>query len=379
MYQLIKTAMKDILHTLIAFPTVSADVAANTEALKYIANYLEERGMFVARHTHGGHDSLVATTRQTKHPRIMLGAHLDVVPAPPQAFRMAEENGRLFGAGICDMKFAIASYMQLVDDLQDRLSDYDFGIMITTDEEIGGRDGVKYLLEDQGYRTQVCLLPDGGNDWVFEIAAKGVTWMTAIAEGTAAHASQPWNGDSAIEKLMLFLTAVRRDFFAEQGPLTNTLNIGTIRGGATANQVADSCTADMDIRWATPDEQSTLLTQIVDLAKTYDVHCDVHFSDSAIKIDLANPYVIAFTRQMERVLGEPLRTMRSNGGSDARYFAGLGIPTLVTYPIGGERHGGREWIEEKSLYQFHDMLRGFVDDVASTKQPASTEVLTLTS
>lgn len=368
--------MKDLLKTLISYPTISADAKANAEALAHIASYLEERGMFVARHSQNGHDSIVATTRQTKSPRAMLGAHLDVVPAPQAAFRMTEENGRLYGAGICDMKFAIASYMQLVDDLQNNLHDYDFGIMIVTDEEIGGHDGAKYLLESQGYRTKVCLLPDGGNDWAFEIAAKGVIWLSATTTGVAAHASQPWNGKNAINKMLLFLDTMQRELFAEQGPLTSTCNIGTISGGTTPNQVADSCKVDIDIRCITPAEQQHILDRIAALAKEYDVQSQIHFSDAAIQIDLANPYVIAFTRQMERVLGEPLRTMRSNGGSDARYFAELGIPTLVTYPVGGERHGGREWLSEKSFYQFHDMLRGFVDDVANTKTPEPAEMLT---
>ena len=376
MYQLNKTLMKDLLKTLIAYPTVSTDTHANAEALTYIATYLEKRGMFVARYSQNGHDSIVATTRNTKSPRVMLGAHLDVVPAPPTAFQMTEDSGRLYGAGICDMKFAIASYMQLVDELQDNLHDYDFGIMIVTDEEIGGRDGAKYLLETQGYRTKVCLIPDGGNDWVFEIAAKGVIWMTATATGVAAHASQPWNGENAIEKLLLFLGAVKRDLFVEQGPLSSTCNIGKISGGATANQVPDTCSADIDIRCTTQEEQTHILEKITAMSQDYGVDCVVHFSDSAIQIDLANPYVIAFTRHMERVLQEPLQTMRSNGGSDARYFAAYGIPTLVTYPVGGERHGGREWLEEKSLYQFHDILKGFVNDPANAKTPEPAELLT---
>src|SRR5690242_19614652 len=104
--------MKNILKTLIAHQTVSTDKEANNRALDYIQEFLDSRGMFVARYEWNGHGSLVATTKQTKTPRILLAAHLDVVPAPPLAFQMTEEDGRLYGAGICDMKFAIASYMQ---------------------------------------------------------------------------------------------------------------------------------------------------------------------------------------------------------------------------------------------------------------------------
>jgi len=355
--------MKDIFTKLVAFPTVSGNQDANHQALEYIDHFLSERGLFVHRHEWGGHESLVATTQPTKNPRIMLAAHIDVVPAPPRLFQLKERDGRFYGRGTCDMKFAIAAYLQLVDDLQEDLRLYDFGIMITTDEELGGRDGVKALLHE-GYRAQAFVLPDGGDNWALEQAAKGLVWITATASGTSAHGSRPWEGQNAIEKMMLFLQAIQRELFAEQNDNTSTLNIGTIHGGSAVNQVADVCTVDIDMRPLNKAEQAKILGRINELSDEYDVSCELRLNDQPIDIDMSDPYVVAYTASVEKAIGRPMETIKSNGGSDARYISAYDIPTLVGYPTGGGRHSNEEWIDVASFYKFRDILGDYLNQVA---------------
>ncbi len=356
--------MKDIFADLVAFPTVSGNYEANHQALEYIEHFLSERGLFVHRYEWGGFESLVATTRQTKNPRVMLTAHLDVVPAPERLFRLEERQGRFYGRGTCDMKFAIAAYLQLVDDLQEDLRQYDFGIMITTDEELGGRDGVKALLEEEGYRARAFILPDGGDNWDLEQAAKGLVWIFATASGASAHGSRPWEGHSAIEKMMLFLQAVQRDLFAEQNDDTSTINIGVIHGGSAVNQVADVCSADIDIRPLNKAEQTRILARIKELSGQYDVNFEIRLNDPPIDIDMADPYVVAYAESVERAIGRPMRTVKSNGGSDARYIAQYDIPTLVGYPTGGGRHSNEEWLEVASFYKFRTILGDYLARMA---------------
>lgn len=358
-----KKSMKDILADLIAFPTVSGNHEANHQALDYIEHFLRERGLLVKRHEWGGFESLVATTRPTKTPRIMLAGHIDVVPAPPRFFQLEERDGRFYGRGTCDMKFAIAAYLQLVDDIQDDLESYDFGIMITTDEELGGRDGVKALLHE-GYRAEAFVLPDGGDSWALEQSAKGIIWVTATASGASAHGSRPWEGQSAIEKMMLFLQAVQRDLFAEQNDDTSTINIGAIHGGSAVNQVADVCTADIDMRPLNKEDQAKILGRLSELSAEYDVNYEIRLNDSPIEIDMADPYVVAYAQSVENAIGRPMGTMKSNGGSDARYIAAYDIPTLVGYPTGGGRHSDDEWIDADGFYKFRDVLDDYLNRVA---------------
>lgn len=357
--------MKELFKTLVEFPTTTTNLEANHKALDFIDRYLSERGLFVHRHEFGGHESLVATTQNTKTPTIMLAAHLDVVPAPPRLFKLVEKDGKFYGRGTCDMKFAIAAYLQLIDDLQEDLALYDFGIMITTDEEVGGRDGVAALLQ-ANYRTQACVLPDGGENWTLEQSAKGILWMNLTATGKSSHASRPWEGENAIEKMLLFLQAMQKELFTEQNEDTNTCNIGVISGGLTPNQVPDVCTVRLDIRFLNSEEQHRLLGRIAELCEMYDVAFETMLNDSAINIDLANPFVVTFAQSVEKVTGQPLRSTRSKAASDARYFATYDIPTLVIYPPGGGLHSDEEWIDVKGFYLFKDLLQDYLAKTAKT-------------
>jgi acetylornithine deacetylase/succinyl-diaminopimelate desuccinylase-like protein len=370
------STVKDILADLVAFPTVSTDQGAHHAALEYIEQFLEQRGMHIRRFEQGGYESLVATTRQTKSPRVLLAAHVDVVPAPPLAFKLEERDGKFYGRGVCDMKFAIASYLQLIDDIREDIRRYDLGIMITTDEEVGGRDGVKMLLDKAGYRSEACVLPDGGDNWALEREAKGLLWIIATTSGVSAHGSRPWEGASAIEKMMNFLRVAQYDLFAEQSDKTSTCNIGTIQGGNAVNQVADVCSANLDIRPINREEQAHIIDHLKKLSRQYDVGLEYRLNDSPINVDLSNPYVIAYVESVERVIGRPIEFVKSNGGSDARYFAGYDIPTLVGYPTGGGRHGDKEWLDVQGFYQFNDMLHDFVERTAKTTDQKPAKSLT---
>lgn len=366
-----KKTITDIFADLIAFETTPDNSTANHEALAYIERFLSERGMRINRHEYEGHMSLVATTHDTTKPRIMLAAHIDVVPAPPRLFRLEERDGKFYGRGTYDMKFAVAAYLQLIDDIQESLNLYDIGIMITTDEELGGRHGVKALLDKAGYRAEACVLPDGGSNWDIEQAAKGLLWVVATARGTASHGSRPWEGQNAIEKMALFLQAVQRELFVVQNNNTSTFNIGMIRGGEAVNQVPATCIAEIDVRPVDREAQAAIVDQLNTLAAEYDVNVEYPLNDSPINVDLANPYVVAYVQSVEKAIGRSIGSVKSNGGSDARYFAAYDIPTLVGYPTGGGQHSDDEWLEVKSLYQFNDALHDFVEQTAQAAPTAA--------
>src|ERR1043166_9191828 len=99
--------MEDILRKLVAFPTVTGDQTAAHEAIDYIAGFLTARGMHLERFDSNGYESVIATVRPGhKNPKVLLAAHLDVVPAPDEMFGMRLKDGKYIGRGVLDMKFA---------------------------------------------------------------------------------------------------------------------------------------------------------------------------------------------------------------------------------------------------------------------------------
>jgi acetylornithine deacetylase/succinyl-diaminopimelate desuccinylase-like protein len=369
--------MEEILGKLVALPTMTADLVANHEALGYIATYLKERGMHVERFEYGGHESLVATTRITKTPTIMLAAHVDVVVAPEAMFQLRKKDGKYFGRGVLDMKCAIAAYMQVVEELRGHLHEYDFGIMITTDEEQSTHkeaNGVEYLL-GQGYVPKAAVLPDGGQDWQLETVSNGYIVFTLEGRGKSGHSSRPWLGDSATVKLINSLYELQAQF-ESQGPDTDTLNIASLRCDAPPNQIPDYAAADFSIRLKQSGSLEYWRKIVAELCKKYDVTATEKMGWGVIYNDLDNPYVRTYADITEAVTGIKVTGFHSYAASDARFLAQYGIPYANAYPVGSGHHGNSEWIAVEALEQLKEIVLRYVKQMARLDQGAAAKIVT---
>lgn len=356
--------MEEILRKLVELPTTNSNPAAINEALNFIEVYLAERGMLVERFEFNGVESLVATTKQTKTPKVLLAAHVDVVDAPADQFKLGQENGNYTGRGVLDMKYAIAVYMQLVDDIKDHLQDYDFGIMITGDEEVAGSNGTGKLIE-HGYRADVVVLPDAGeshDNWKLERSAKGFVYKQVSANGVAVHGSLPWKGENAIYKLIDFASELRRQF-PNQDQKGTTLNIGMIDGGLAPNQVPADATMTLDIRVPSLEESLRVETLLQELSKQYGVAvAELLPSGAPHRPDLnSQPFQIFHECFDAIVTDNKLVPADSFGASDARFFAAVDIPCLLVNPPGRGLHADYESVQVKGVNQFKDILKLYLD------------------
>jgi len=236
------------LATYVAMPTVSSDTEANKAALRTLAEELQSFGLKVSAHGEK-HPWLVATTRATKHVRVLLHAHLDVVPENEEGqFTMHANGDQLIGRGVFDMKFAVAVYMELLAHIakQDDVYAHDLGVLITTDEEVGGRHGVKEFL-DQGWSCDVAIIPDGGRDFKIERRAKGFLYAHLDAKGLSAHGSRPWEADNPIPKLIPALEKILKSY-PNNDSAKPTLSITGIETPSAFTQIPHLARARLDGR-----------------------------------------------------------------------------------------------------------------------------------
>ena len=357
--------MEELLHTLVGFRSVSGDAAQLKAIVQFVDDYLSQRGMFVERFESQGFPSLVATTQPgDRSPAVLFVIHLDVVPGEDRHFAVRQQGDKLLGRGVFDMKFAAAAALWLADQLRDRLADYDFGIMFTTDEEVGGRNGVKYLVETQGYRADVCIVPDGGPDWQLEEFEKGVQWIKLEATGVSAHAARPWEGEHAIHKLLHALADIRHLFPAQDDKKATTLSVGTIHGGQTANQIAEHAEAMLDIRTASQADHTRAFPAIQAVCQKHDVQAVQLVNDAPCINSPDNPYIARFRDIMTRVTGRATGPFYSYAVTDGRFFTPLHIPCVIVQPPGGENHADGEWISAKGVQQFYDIVREYIEATA---------------
>jgi succinyl-diaminopimelate desuccinylase len=356
------------LAILVGMPTISDDTGANDMALDYIEDYVTKRGMFCRRNRFDGHGTLLASTRSDTilTPKILLTAHVDVMSGSEQIFTLRREGDKLLGRGVYDMKFSIAGYLQLIDELRDSLGDYDFGLMITTDEEYGGRDDINgaHRLVEAGLRPEVCIMPDStAPGWDIETIAKGYWRFDLVAKGITAHGSRPWEGESASLKLIHALHELK-EHFVDHNVDTDSLNIGMIQGGVTYNQVPDFMTAGIEIRYISKANLKKLQTIVKEICDKHAVTREDRIVGELVKTDLKHPLVAAYLDSVQTVTGDRPKSHISCAASDAPYFFVEGINCIISCCEGGQHHSENEWISQNSFLQFVPILRDYLEKVA---------------
>ena len=160
-------------------------------------------GVTVRRLESSGFGSLLALPTGIVHPQVLLTAHVDVIDHPHrEVFRSEIRDGRIYGPGAGDMKGQCAILMELFVDLHTRYPGLSLGLALTSDEERGGENGIRFLFDEVGLRRGVAILPDGGSMNEVTVREKGILHLRLRAEGHAGHAARPWLGPNALRELM---------------------------------------------------------------------------------------------------------------------------------------------------------------------------------
>ncbi len=287
-------------------------------------------------------------------PTVVLSAHVDVVPAPDHMFTMTQSGNRIFGRGVSDMKFSIPLFKASLIETENKTHRLpSIAVMLTSDEEVGGANGVNHLVNDIGYRPSVVIIPDGGDPTHFVSEAKGVLHLRVSSTGKSAHASTPWEGINAINKVVIACNSAQKLYpTPESDTWTTTLNIGKINGGKQTNQVPDAAEAFIDIRFTVDKDPNRLISQIQKAAPGCQV--DLVVRADAFRIDREDKHI----KLWQSASGQTL--VKEAGASDGRYFTAHGIPVIVSKPLGGGEHSLDEWTNIYSVLEFRDHLTRFL-------------------
>lgn len=355
----------DYLEELVAFKTITGDENESKKCAQYCSNFFENHGFRTQIVEYNGYPNVVATSQNTEKPKIILQAHMDVVPAKDELFRLKKTEDKLSGRGAFDMKFACASYFKVLDRLSKPAKDYDFGIMLSFDEEIGGKNGVKALLDD-GYGCQVCILPDSGKDWRIETSAKGAWFVELVKKGKNAHASEPHTGVNSAEILN---SALNELFELRQNydPSELTLTLTKFSSGEAMNQVPNHAEAILDIRYRNKEIFSKIKAQVDEVTEKHGLNTDTKMLGGCMDVDRRDKTVCEFVEIAEKVLGRKIEESHSAGSTDGRYFCDKGIPCIVIQPSGNGRHSDDEWVDRKGVEDLTEIILQYIEKYAIIK------------
>jgi len=359
-----KLRLKPLLAELVAMPTVSADKAACAAALKWCREQVQGLPLHVTNYEKNGLSSLILTTQRTKCPKVLLLAHIDVVPAAAGMFKLTEDNGRYYGRGAFDMKFAIAGYLKLLHELGDRLPQYDLGVMITSDEEAEGL-GVRTLIAE-GWRAGVVLNPDAISGWQIERGVKGILRYRAQSHGDHGHGSRPWLYRNALTQMLDYLQDLRGQFTTEpcdDPDHTHTaLSVNVFNAGQVINQIPHQATAEFEIRISPTEGLEAVAQKVAAVTKRHaEVSTEALLGKQSTAISIAHPYMQLLGRLITEVSGAIPPLTISHGQSDSFYFREVEVPALTFGTPAGGHHSSKEWIDVKGVEQYYEIIRRFVE------------------
>lgn len=358
-----KQAFIDQLAQLVGCKTLSGDVAENAKALDLVTGRLDKNAK-IKRVKNGKAEIMIASNGENLSPDFAFMVHMDVVAGKPDQFEMVVDGDRLIGRGTSDMKFSIPIGVALLNEIIEGNKELNFALVITTDEEVGGSEGAKFLVEEMKFSPKTLIVPDGGDNLVFVDKAKGVCQINIHSTGSPAHASRPWLGMNALEPLILIAAKLVKEFSEtnKKESWMTTMNIGVIQGGISTNQVCPEADMKLDFRFPETESVEKILERVRGLTREVGGEIGVGLSSTGQPTftDKNLSVVKKFIRAMEIATGRKIEVKPTYGASDARWFSGQNTPVLMIKPVGGEIHSDREWISLSSCLEFYKGLRGFL-------------------
>ena len=353
--------LEELTKKLIEFKSTRENPEELRKIIDFVNSYLGD-GFVKERFEKNGKHSLVVSSSKERHSKIMFVGHLDVVEAEEIQFHPIIDGDRLFGRGALDMKGPDAVMIQLFKDLKDKK--LPISLMLTTDEEIGSKDGVEYLLKEEGFSAEFAVIPDGGENFNLIIKGKGVIHFHITAFGASTHGSRPWEGVNALDKLIDFYEELKKAFPKEPcgdpEHWHNTISLGVLRGGQAANIVPNKAEMDLDIRFVEPWTVSKMHSYILEKARG-NVKVELLSYGEVVSTPKDHPMVEKFKEATEEVLQIEVKFAVEHGATDGRFFSEKGIPTIITYPVGGNIHAKDEWVSIRSLYQLYEIFKRFLN------------------
>jgi succinyl-diaminopimelate desuccinylase len=317
--------------------------------------------------------NVVVRTQLGRDRRVLLGGHLDTVPANAGNEVPRVEGDVLHGLGAADMKSGLAVLLRLAEELHASFLDdgasrvpHDVTLVFYEAEEV--RDefnglGKVFAVQPELLAADFAVLLEPTDGWV-EAGCQGVLVAKAGFDGERAHAARPWMGSNAIHTasdVLARLAAHETDVVDVDGlAFRESFQVVGIEGGVQGkhNVVPDRCTVTVNRRFApkyTPAEAEAQVRELLEGADDI----EILQAQMAAPPNLTDPLVDEFVSR----LSLPVRPKL--GWTDVARFAAMGVPAVNFGPGDPEiAHTQGELVTRASVEQCHDALGRFVGVVA---------------
>ncbi|HOP85640.1 MAG TPA: M20/M25/M40 family metallo-hydrolase [Syntrophorhabdaceae bacterium] len=367
---------------------------------------------------------------------IVLLSHIDVVPANPDEwdvhpFSGEIKDGFIYGRGAIDMKSQTISQLFAFIDLYKKgiVPERDLIFLATCDEEVGGKNGIEYMLNEVKELQEASFVLSEGGSFIEEngfihaqiaVAEKKISQFMLKAHGQGGHGSMP-SQDSANEKVIKasyeiishkwpikvtgvvnsYLNGILKDKTIEgvrfntlkeglknkkirealeANPLFNALLRNTVvptilKSGEKINVIPSEATIYFDARLLPQENKENFFSRIKKLCgKDVEV---IMLDGSAV-----DPKPSSYNTEYFKGIKETIRRSKGDipvlpclltGASDLRYFRNLNIPAYGFFPAVFDKeeilkmHGKNERISVENFINAIEMTKDIVNFLAKCR------------
>ncbi|MGJ8673429.1 M20 family metallopeptidase [Rubritalea sp.] len=366
----------ELLQTLIQIPSVNPDNDPGTDKVgeqdiaEFLRHFLTPHGFQVTlEEVLPGRPNVIARCPgPDNRPRIFLGPHTDTVGVSGMVFDPfcgEIKDGSILGRGASDTKGPMAAMLTALIENKELLAELPVAI-----------DFVAFMAEESSQHGSKHFAEWHADEYIFGIAGeptsldivyttKGSLWLTVVAKGMAAHASQPERGSNAIMTLTRSLDHMNRKLANRLATYTHSVlghssfNVGTIKGGTRPNIVPDHAEAEIDIR-TTPSlfAEGGAHSLVLDFIKEQQLPLEVvsAHENPPMETPTTDPIILQLLKANPdtQLVGAPWF-------SDAAHLSNAGIPSICLGPGSiNQAHTKDEFIKISDLEAGHTYFSNFI-------------------
>ena len=268
-------------------------------------------------------NTVVARTDLGRAERVVLGGHLDTVPAADNLpHRIDGDN--LYGLGSNDMKGGVAVALRCAHEVREPSRDVTY-VFYECEEIDDEANGLRRLAEvhPEFLEADFAVLMEPSDAGV-EAGCQGTLRAHVRTSGERAHSARSWLGRNAIHAAADILNRLER--YTPRTPVIDGLtyregmNAVGIEGGVATNVIPDACEVTVNYRYAPDRSPEEALAHVHEVFDGYPLEV-VDNSPGALP-GLSHPAAQAFLKATGAVPRPKF------GWTDVSRFSALGVPAV---------------------------------------------------
>ena len=239
--------------------------------------------------------------------------HIDIVECPMEMLQLKQQNNIIYGRGVFDMKSFLISSLENLYRLQKNIK---YGVLITSDEEIGGENGAKYWIDNFNLKTKILLDCDDGYNLNTIVKKRYGTAMIDLL-------------DSEENNLKFYNKNIKDKYYFTELKNKNEINIYF----------------ENEFNFKPFDK----------------IKCNILQVNNPVIFNIKNNYTKKYIDLIEKHTNNRVIFSTSKNSPDSRYFYKLADTIIANQATGGDNHKPTEWLDFESLKIFNQIQWEFLN------------------